>query len=83
MGDSLLNMCYRASMYGRRIYGLCISAQLLVTEALSRETRLAAPGKAAVHWLFDWIGACVCTRWDKAAAQVRANCVGSEGQAQL
>ena len=31
-------------MYGRRIYGLCISAQLLETMALRRETRLAAPG---------------------------------------
>ena len=31
-------------MYGRRIYGLCISAQLLETGALRREPRLAAPG---------------------------------------
>ena len=49
-------------MYGRRIYGLCISAQLLETAALRRETRLAAPGKAAVHWLLDWTAACVCPR---------------------
>ena len=76
-------MCYRAYMYGRRIYRLCISAQLLETAALRWETRLAAPGKAAVYWLLDWTPACVGPRWDKAAAQVRANCVGSAGQARL
>ena len=63
-------------MYGRRIYGLCISAQLLETAALRRETWLAAPDKAAGHSLLDWTAACVCSRWDKAAAQVRANSWG-------
>ena len=69
-GDSLLNMCYRPYMYGRMIYGSCISAQLLETAALRRETGLAAPGKAAVHWFFDWTAACVCPQWDKAATRL-------------
>ena len=70
-------------MYGRRIYGLCISALLLETAALRWETSLAAPGKAAVHWPLDWTPACICPRWDKATAQVGANRVGSVGQARF
>ena len=39
----------RAYMYGRKIYGLCISSQLLETATHSREMRLAVYGKAAVQ----------------------------------
>ena len=42
-------------MYGRKIYGLCLSDQLLETAAFRRETRFAAPDKAAVHLIFIYL----------------------------
>ena len=55
-------------MYGRKIYSLCISAQLLETAALRRETRLAAPDKAPVHWLLDFLSR------GSSADQLRGEC---------
>ena len=73
--------CARGHICMDARFAACVSRPNCLKPQHTDGKRLAAHAKAAVSRLFDWTAACACPRWEKAAVQVQANCVGSAGQA--